>query len=185
RLPHALRRPRRPPHDGEGDDGGARAPVQPRRRVGEGAGRGAPCPRFRLQALPSEPMEPLNAARTARVMGERFGLAPGARVVVGASGGLDSTVLLRLLHAAGFAVAAAHVNYGLRGEASDADEAFVRALAAELGVPCHVRRVALPEGENRQDAARRARYAFFEEVAEGEGVVAVAHHRDDQAETVL
>src|SRR5690606_12065841 len=120
-----------------------------------------------------------------RDVATRFGLAPGARVVVGASGGLDSTVLLRLLHAAGFAVAAAHVNYGLRGEASDADEAFVRALAAELGVPCHVRRVALPEGENRQDAARRARYAFFEEVAEGEGVVAVAHHRDDQAETVL
>ncbi|HLT45995.1 MAG TPA: tRNA lysidine(34) synthetase TilS [Rubricoccaceae bacterium] len=122
-----------------------------------------------------------------RDVATRFGLAPGARLVVGASGGLDSTVLLRLLHAAGFAVVAAHVNYGLRGVESEADEAFVRALAAELGVPCRVRRVALPEGENRQDAARRARYAFFEEVARAEGAaaVAVAHHQDDQAETVL
>src|SRR5690606_23899693 len=51
----------------------------------------------------------------------------------------------------------------------------------------HVRHLALPEGENRQDAARRGRYDFFEAVAEAEGaeVVAVAHHRDDQAETVL
>lgn len=117
----------------------------------------------------------------------RFGLAPGARVVVGVSGGVDSTLLLRLLHAAGFAVTAAHVNYGLRGADADADEAFVRLLAETLGVRAHVRRVALPEAGNRQAAARRARYAFFEEVAEAEGaaVVAVAHHQDDQAETVL
>ena len=91
------------------------------------------------------------------------------------------------LDAAGVAVVAAHVNYGLRGAESDRDEAFVRALAEELGAPVEVRRVTLPEGENRQAAARDARYAFFCEaaVAEGAETVAVAHHQDDQAETVL
>jgi tRNA(Ile)-lysidine synthase len=133
------------------------------------------------------PMPPLDPVSLRREVEDRFGLVPGTRLVVGASGGLDSTALLRLLHAAGFAVAAAHVNYGLRGAASDADEAFVRALGAALGVAVHVRRVALPEGGNRQDAARRTRYAFFEAVARETGapVVAVAHHLDDQAETVL
>jgi tRNA(Ile)-lysidine synthase len=130
---------------------------------------------------------PLDPSCFAEEVRARFGLAPGARVVVGASGGVDSTVLLRLLHEAGFAVVAAHVNYGLRREASDADEAFVRALGEELDVPVHIRRVTLVQGGNRQDAARRARYSFFEDVAavEGAAAVAVAHHLDDQAETVL
>ena len=118
---------------------------------------------------------------------ERFGIEPGGRIIVGASGGLDSTVLFRLLHGAGFIALAAHVNYGLRGAESDGDEAFVRALADKLGLPIRVRRVALPEEGNRQETARDARYAFFRETAETEGVeaVAVAHHQDDQAETVL
>ena len=122
---------------------------------------------------------------------ERFGIEPGGRIVVGASAGLDSTVLLRLLHGAGFSVTVCHVNYGLRGAESDGDEAFVRALADELGLSVRVRRVELPEEGNRQEAARDARYVFFRETAEAEGaesadvVVAVAHHRNDQAETVL
>lgn len=118
---------------------------------------------------------------------ERFGIEPGGRIVVGASAGLDSTVLLRLLHGAGFSVTVCHVNYGLRGAESDGDEAFVRALAEELGLPVRVRRVELPEEGNRQEAARDERYAFFRETAEAEGAetVAVAHHQNDQAETVL
>ncbi|MCH6573152.1 MAG: hypothetical protein IH809_05850, partial [Proteobacteria bacterium] len=70
---------------------------------------------------------------------ERFGIEPGGRIVVGASGGLDSTVLLRLLHGAGFITVAAHVNYGLRGAESDGDEAFGRAVADEhrLAAPDH------------------------------------------------
>ncbi|MDX1420577.1 MAG: tRNA lysidine(34) synthetase TilS [Rubricoccaceae bacterium] len=117
----------------------------------------------------------------------RFGLSPGAPIVVGASGGLDSTVLLRLLHEAGAEVVAAHVNYGLRGADAEADEAFVRALAGTLGVAFDARRVALDKGGNRQAAARDARYAFFGEVAARHGAeaVAVGHTQDDQAETVL
>lgn len=118
---------------------------------------------------------------------ERFGLEADEQIVVGASGGLDSTVLLRLLQEAGFIVVAAHVNYGMRGEASDEDEAFVRRQAEQLGVSFRVKRVELPPDGNRQERAREARYAFFRELAvkTKARVVAVAHHQDDQAETVL
>lgn len=126
-------------------------------------------------------------ARFGDAVRSRFGLGAGETVVVGASAGLDSTVLARLLHGAGYAVVLAHVNYGLRGAASDADEAFVRGLAAELNVPVYVEAVALEGPPDRQRRARDARYRFFGEVAAAAGaaVVAVAHHRDDQAETVL
>ncbi|MEP0545302.1 MAG: tRNA lysidine(34) synthetase TilS [Rhodothermales bacterium] len=117
---------------------------------------------------------------------ERALLAPGERVVVGVSGGLDSTVLLHLVRAAGFDPVAAHVNYGLRGAASDADEAFVREQAEAWGIPVHVHRVELGDG-SVQAEAREARYRFFDELARevGARAVATAHHRDDQAETLL
>lgn len=110
-------------------------------------------------------------------------------LLVGVSGGRDSVTLLHRLVAEGMAVEAAHVNYGLRGADSDADEAFVRDLCARLGVPLHVHRVP-PSGApaaNRQAWARAVRYTFFGETAAAGGLaaVAVAHHADDQAETVL
>lgn len=112
-----------------------------------------------------------------------------ARALVGVSGGRDSVVLLHNLVMQGVEVDAAHVNYGLRGADSDADEAFVRDLCARLGVPLHVLRV-MPENvpsANRQAWARAVRYTFFGETAAALGLtaVAVAHHADDQAETVL
>ncbi|HIG75010.1 MAG TPA: tRNA lysidine(34) synthetase TilS [Bacteroidetes bacterium] len=117
---------------------------------------------------------------------DSLGLISEPGVVVGVSGGVDSTVLLHLLHGAGVPVVAVHVDYGLRPE-SGADAAFVAALAAELGVPSVVRRVALPAEGNRQQAAREARYAVFREVAVSRGwtTVAVGHTATDQAETVL
>ena len=113
-------------------------------------------------------------------------LTPGERVVVGVSGGLDSTVLWHLLRAGGFDPIAAHVNYGLRGAASDADEAFVREQAEAWGLPVHVRSVELGDG-SVQAEAREARYRFFDALARevGARAVATAHHRDDQAETLL
>ena len=80
----------------------------------------------------------LSAARLGEEVQERLGLRPGETIVVGVSGGLDSTVLLRLLHETGFSAVAAHMNFGLRGVDADADEQFVRELGSELGVPVQV-----------------------------------------------
>ena len=115
-----------------------------------------------------------------------------ALLVVGVSGGVDSMVLMDVLHRLDVPLLAAHVNYGLRGDESDADEALVRRRCAELGVPLETARyetrsVAEERGLSLQQAARELRYAFFSDVAAAEGAsaVAVGHHADDQAETVL
>jgi len=108
------------------------------------------------------------------------------QLLVGVSGGADSVALLRLLMEAGVRVTAVHVNHGLRGDASDEDEAFVRKLCGRLAVPLMCFR-ADPPADPGEDWARRARYGFFREAAERSGikVIALAHHRDDQAETLL
>lgn len=132
----------------------------------------------------SAPGSALRAAFAAFVA-EHALIEPGEPVVVGVSGGVDSAVLLYLL-AESHRLVAAHVDHGLRPESAE-DAAFVEALADRLGVPFRATRVTLPEGENRQAAGRRARYAFLAEAAEavGASAVAVAHHRDDLAETLL
>ena len=119
-------------------------------------------------------------------------LEPESRVLVGVSGGVDSMVLLRLLGELGYAPVAAHVNYGLRGEAAGRDEALVRSVCRARDVPLHVAHQdaaahARERGLSVQEAARNLRYAFFAGLAERENLpcVAVGHHRDDQAETVL
>lgn len=88
----------------------------------------------------------------------------------------------------GFTLEAAHVNHGLRGEESDRDEAFVRAVCETLSVPLHVLHAdvaaeAHRTGEGIEACGRRLRYAFFDRVAKGE--IATAHTRNDNAETVL
>ncbi|MGH0029542.1 MAG: tRNA lysidine(34) synthetase TilS [Myxococcota bacterium] len=129
---------------------------------------------------------------------ERLGLAD-RRVLVAASGGLDSTVLAHALVASGACrggVVLGHVHHGLRGAAADADQAAVAALAATLETTFHSRRISpesLREGRSSldrptlQEAARTLRYAAFHAMAAEAGarVVATAHHADDQAETVL
>ena len=123
-------------------------------------------------------------------------LRAGASAVVGVSGGADSVALLHMLTALapsmGFTVCAAHFNHGIRGAAADADEAFVQRLCARLGVPLFCGRADVPSlaesrGQTLEQAAREARYAFLEEarVHFGADVIAVAHHMDDQAETLL
>ena len=113
-------------------------------------------------------------------------------MLIALSGGADSVALLLLMLEKGQAEAAAHCHFGLRGAESDRDEAFVRRLCEERGVKLHVRRFdtraeAARTGESVEMAARRLRYAWFAELrrAYGYGPVAVAHHRDDQAETLL
>ena len=123
-------------------------------------------------------------------------LRAGASAVVGVSGGADSVALLHMLTALapsmGFTVCAAHFNHGIRGAAADADEAFVQRLCARLGVPLFCGQADVPSlaesrGQTLEQAAREARYAFLEEarVHFGADVIAVAHHMDDQAETLL
>ena len=107
-------------------------------------------------------------------------------LLAGVSGGADSVALLHLLLQRGVRVTAVHVNHGLRGEASDGDERFVRELCGHLQVPLLVYRAVPPDAPG-EDWARRARYGFFREamVATGAEALALAHHRDDQAETLL
>ena len=114
-------------------------------------------------------------------------LSPGDSVAAGLSGGADSVALLHWLCALreeyNFDLCAAHLNHGLRGEESEADEAFCRELCGQLRVPLHVKRVnlsGLPSGV--EEAGRNARYAFF---AELDRKIALAHTLSDRMETFL
>ena len=113
-------------------------------------------------------------------------------VLVAVSGGADSVSLLDVLLRAGYTCIAAHCNFHLRGAESDRDEAFVRELCAQLNVPLEVTHFdthayAKEHSVSIEVAARELRYAWFEEVAQQKGcqAVAVAHHQNDQAETLL
>ena len=119
---------------------------------------------------------------------ERLGPLPKC-LMLALSGGADSVALLLLLTAlrdrGTLALYAAHVHHGLRA-ASDEDEAFVRQLCEERRVPLRVYHLQPPAGAG-EDWARRERFARLREASEAEGgiPVALAHHRDDQAETLL
>lgn len=123
-------------------------------------------------------------------------LKPGARVVVGVSGGPDSVALLHVLQRlAGpldLILHVAHLHHGIRGIDADADADFVMALAEAWGLPCTSERVDVPAiaAEHKlalEEAARRARYTFLHHVAQQIGAlrIAVGHNADDQSETVL
>ncbi len=124
-------------------------------------------------------------------------LQPDDIVFVALSGGADSVALLNVLLALRkdlqlADVRALHVHHGIRGESADRDERFVRQLCNDLHVPLTVKRVDVPAtvdrtGESVEEAARRLRYAFFDEQLNTvvRSKVATAHNADDQAETVL
>ncbi len=120
----------------------------------------------------------------------------GGRVLVAVSGGADSVCLLHALQAtvqAGipFEIVVAHLDHGLRHESTD-DAQFVVNLCAQLGLPCHVELVdvqalARQRKQGVEEAGRVARRQFLQRIANDThcDCIALAHHRDDQAETVL
>jgi tRNA(Ile)-lysidine synthase len=114
-------------------------------------------------------------------------VSPGARLCLGYSGGLDSTVLLHVLAALretlDFRLTAVHVHHGLSPNA-DAWAAGCQAVCARLAVPLEIVQVdVLADGRGLEDAARSARYAAL--AGQDADFVVVAHHADDQAETLL
>lgn len=118
----------------------------------------------------------------------------GDGVLVAVSGGPDSVALVHLLHhlapTLGIRLQIAHLNHGLRGEEAEEDARFVQRLGESLGLAVTVGKAELRSSAGHgslQEAARKARYRFLREVAERQGAsrIAVGHHQDDQAETVL
>lgn len=122
-------------------------------------------------------------------------IAPRDRVLIAVSGGADSTALLAVVDALvrrgalEASLAVAHLNHRMRGAASDRDADFVRDLAARFGLPCFVGASDALAGvrANREAAARDERHGFLARCARewGAARTALAHTRDDQAETLL
>ncbi len=121
-------------------------------------------------------------------------------VIVGYSGGADSSCLLRLMNRwcreTGVKLYAAHVNHMIRGESADDDERFCRTVCGELGIPFHSLRADVPAiakecGRGIEETARNVRYEFFDDLAkqltgktDGAAVV-TAHNAGDNLETVI
>mgnify|MGYP000852373627 FL=1 len=117
-------------------------------------------------------------------------------IVVGVSGGPDSMTLLYVLldikKEIHMNIYVAHVNHGVRGKEADEDEEYVRKISKSLGLPFYSKRIDM-EGyakENKlssEEAGRKLRYEFFREILSsvGGGKIAVAHNKNDQAETLL
>ena len=123
--------------------------------------------------------------------GEEKGVG-SALFLLALSGGPDSVALLRMMLDEGYHVEAAHCNFHLRGAESDHDEAFCKDLCEKLGVKLHVvhfdtKEFAELRGISIEMAARELRYRWFTQLAHDTGAegVCIAHHSDDQVETIL
>ena len=121
----------------------------------------------------------------------RAGVAKGQKVVVAASGGLDSTALLHVLNESGRPLVVAHVNHGMRGDESESDHTFVADWAKRHDHPFECLKLdatSLKSGsQGVQGEARKKRLNWLEKVRKSYGAAAVltGHHGDDQAETWL
>ena len=127
---------------------------------------------------------------------EKALIQKGDRVLVAFSGGADSVCLLYCLKSLeeklGFKTFAAHLNHGLRGNDAERDEKFSKDFCEKIGVECKtlkrdVREYAKSRNVSEELAGRELRYSFFFNLMEEKNItkLAVGHHLDDQAETVL
>ncbi len=121
-----------------------------------------------------------------------IGLESESLILIALSGGADSTALLLIMKELGYKLEALHCNFHLRGDESFRDQSFVEELCKEQDVPLSVRHfnteeVAKECGISIEMAARDLRYDWFREEmkARKAACIAVAHHRDDQVETLL
>jgi tRNA(Ile)-lysidine synthase len=123
-------------------------------------------------------------------------ITAGDHILIGVSGGADSLALLYFLdkfkEAYAVTIGVAHLHHGLRGEAADADEAFVRTFCEERAIPFYSRRrnireISQDDKISIEEAGRNERYGFFQTVAREHGYnrIALGHHINDQAETML
>jgi tRNA(Ile)-lysidine synthase len=134
--------------------------------------------------------------RVARYIEKLELIPPGSSIVVACSGGPDSVMLVHLLALLSrrlkIEIALCHFNHLLRGAESDEDAEFVGKLARQLNLNFHggsgdVAGYADNCRLSLEEAARKMRYGFFEQVLKKTGAdrVAIAHHADDNAETML
>lgn len=125
---------------------------------------------------------------------QRCGVREGDKILIGCSGGADSMVLLHLLYKASMEknlrIFVCHINYGLRGEASDRDEEVVKEECEKFGIQYEVFKMKLDKGyqfSNLEEKLRDYRYNVFKEQALKRccNWIGIAHNKNDQAETLL
>lgn len=114
------------------------------------------------------------------------------KILVAVSGGADSIILAYSLYKLGYTIGIVHCNFQLRGEESDREESFVKTFAAKNRLPFFCKRfntqsIVDETHSSIQVVARNLRYAYFEEILNSENYnyCALAHHADDQAETLF
>ena len=115
----------------------------------------------------------------------------GEKILVGFSGGTDSTALLQALwhlkFQYGFSLLAAHVNYNLRGKDSQEDEEHVKEFCFQRNISLVIKNVKLDSKSNLENKAREIRFKYFKKLTKLYNVqkVALGHNREDQAETLI
>ena len=114
------------------------------------------------------------------------------RVLLAVSGGMDSIAMLYLFLSENITIGIAHVDHQLRGEESDEDRIFVKELANQLGMDCHIKQVdiegiAATSFKGKSEIGREERYSFFREICKQHKYnrIATAHHADDRIETFI
>ena len=117
-------------------------------------------------------------------------------IVIGVSGGHDSMTLLYVLESLKdelkFNIYVAHINHGVRGSESDGDEDYVKSICKKLNIPFYSHKTNMDEYAKKhkltsEEAGREIRYYFFRKILKelGGGKIAVAHNKNDQAETLI